>query len=317
VTATLLLLTLAAAHLTGVRQGLRVHNAAVALKLGIILAFLILAWFRGSDRPPPAMELAPVPGQPGAAGVGAFAVALIWVSFSYSGWNAAVYVGGEIRDPERTLPRALLLGTLAVTGLYLLLNAVFLRAAPAHALAGRLDVAVVAAQAMGGSRFATWLAGLVAVALIAHVSALTFTGPRISARMAADGYLPSFLSMTAGSPRAALALQTVAALAMLWSATYDRLLTYIGFTLSLSTAATVVGLIRLRRREGSALRVPGWPWVPILFLVATLGAAAFSMATRALENLVGLGVILAGLVAWRLTVAHASRRQAHSRDPAA
>jgi APA family basic amino acid/polyamine antiporter len=87
---------------------------------------------------------------------------------------------------------------------------------------------------------------------------------------------------------------------MLWSATYDRLLTYIGFTLSLSTAATVVGLARLRRREGPGLIVPGWPWVPGLFLLAVLWMAVFSVARRPVESLAGFATIGLGWVVWRM-----------------
>ena len=91
---------------------------------------------------------------------------------------------------------------------------------------------------------------------------------------------------------------------MLWSATYERLLTYIGFTLSLSTAATVVGLIVLRRREGPQLAVPGWPWVPGLFLLVVLWMASFSVVRRPAESLVGFATMGLGWIAWRI-----SRRQ--------
>ena len=235
---------------------------------------------------------------PPAFSPGAFAVALVWVSFSYAGWNAAIYVAGEVRDPERTLPRSLLLGTGLVTLLYLGLNAVFVLSAPPAELAGHLEVGRVAAQALGGRPWADAVTGLVALALVTSVSSMLMAGPRVYARMAADGFLPRWLEGGTGPPWRAVAFQAAVALAMLWSATYDRLLTYIGFTLSLSSAATVVGLVRLRRREGASLRVPGWPWVPGFFLVAVLWMAVFSVARRPLESLVGIATIALGWGAW-------------------
>ena len=87
---------------------------------------------------------------------------------------------------------------------------------------------------------------------------------------------------------------------MLWSATYDRLLTYIGYTLSLSTAVTVVGLMLLRRREGPSLRVPGWPWVPVLFLAAVLWMTVFAIVRRPVESLLGIGTLALAWVVWRV-----------------
>jgi APA family basic amino acid/polyamine antiporter len=84
----------------------------------------------------------------------------------------------------------------------------------------------------------------------------------------------------------------------LWSSTFDQLLTYIGFTLGLSTAATVVGLIRIRLQEGPQLRVPGWPWVPSSFLIVTLAITGFAIARRPKESFAGLATILLGLLAW-------------------
>lgn len=97
-------------------------------------------------------------------------------------------------------------------------------------------------------------------------------------------------------------MQGVLALALLWTSAFDSLLTYIGFTLSLSTAATVAGLVRLRLREGEGLWVPGWPWVPGVFLVSVLGTLVFAVGRRPWESVVGLGTIVLGGLAWRWQV---------------
>ncbi len=231
--------------------------------------------------------------------VAAFGVSLIWISFSYSGWNAAVYIGGEIKDPERTIPRSLLLGTALVTLLYLGLNAVFVFSAPVAELAGKLDVGRIAARAIGGAYLEEAVAGLIALALVSSVSSLVMAGPRVYAQMAADGVLPEWLAVKSGPPRAAIALQAGLALFFLWSATFDALLTWIGFTLSISTAATVAALIVLRKREGNAISVPGYPVVPWLFLAGVTAMTVFTVIQRPMESLVGFATILAGLAAWQ------------------
>ena len=292
VSGTLLLLAFSWLHAAHVRRGAWVQNAAVLLKVALITLFIGFAFSR-----------LPVPVGRATADfpLSAFGVSLVWISFSYSGWNAAVYVGGEVRDAERNLPRALLLGTVLVTLLYLALNAVFVFAAPVEQLAGRLEIGRIAGEHLGGPVLANAVSALVALTLMMSVSSMVMAGPRVYARMAADGYLPRWLRTGPGPPRAAIYFQGGIALLLLWTATFAGLLTYIGFTLGLSTAATVIGLVRLRRREGASLRVPGWPWVPALFLLSVLGTTAFSIALRPVESLLGAATIGIGWLAWRMS----------------
>lgn len=249
---------------------------AVILKVLLIAGFATLAFTRLA---PP--EATPLP----RFSISTFAITLVWISFSYSGWNAAIYIGGEVRDPERNLPRALLLGTGLVMLLYLALNTVFVFSAPVDKLAGKLEIGRIAAETLGGPGWANAVTALVALALVSSVSAMVMAGPRVYARMAADGYLPGWLAAAEGPPRASIAFQMILALALLWSATYEVLLTFIGFTLSLCTAATVLGLFRLRLREGRQLRVPGWPWVPGLFLLSVILIAVLAIVQITLPAL--------------------------------
>jgi APA family basic amino acid/polyamine antiporter len=259
------------------------------VKVVLIVGFAVLA----GTRLPEAKPIASVD-TPWAA----FAVSLVWISFSYSGWNAAIYIAGEVRDPERTLPRSLLAGTTLVMVLYVALNAVFLFAVPAEKISGQLEVGRIAAEALGGKVWAETVSGLVALVLISTVSAMVMAGPRVYARMAEDGYLPGVFRAQNGPPRMAIALQCLLALVLLWSSQFDSLLTYIGFTLGLSTAATVVGLMKLRLRDNT-LKVPGWPWVPTLFLLFVLWMTVFTILRKPKESAVGLGTLVVGWVAWR------------------
>lgn len=269
-----------------VEIGARLQNGVVGLKLLAILAFIAFGWLHLPARPP-LVELRPFE-------IGAFSVALVWISFAYSGWNAAVYVAGEVRDPDRTLFRSLWLATALVTGLYLALNAIFVYAAPVAELAGRPDIGAVAAEALGGAGLRRALSALVVVALFTSVSSMTMAGPRVYARMAEDGLFPVWFKSQAAVPRAAVTLQVGLALAVFWVAPLAQLLSYIGFTLGLSAAATVFAAVVARRRVGpKVMPFPGYPWIPAIFIGFTLIAAAFMATRRPSEALLGLLTVAA------------------------
>jgi APA family basic amino acid/polyamine antiporter len=293
VTGSILLVAVAAVHAAHVRRGAAFQTAAVFLKLCLI--GILLGWGGGHLHPQAAAGTGEVP-------FGAFAVSVLWVSFSYSGWNAAVYIGSEVRNPERELPRALVLGTVTVTAVYLALNTVFVYAAPVEQLSGKLEIGRAAAEALGGSSFADFVTSLIALSLATTVSSMLMAGPRVFARMADDGCLPRWFSFPAqGPPRRAILLQCAVALVMLWTATFRTLITYVGFTLGLCSAAAVAGLIRQRRLEGPRLQVPGWPWVPATFVGTMAIISGMTMLQKPLASAIGLGTILIGGLGWHFT----------------
>jgi len=270
---TLAIAAAGAIHGMRFREGVWLQNVAVALKLLLIFAFI-------------AFGLSVIPAREAAAPRsvdfvwGAFAVTLVWISFSYSGWNAAVYIAGEVRDPERSLRRSLLLGTSVVMVLYLGLNTVFLYAVPVADLAGRAEVGAIAARALGGASLERGVSMLVALALFTSIWSMVMAGPRVYAKMAEDGLFPQVFRAGDEAPQAAIALQAGAAIAVVWLSGLAELLSYIGFTLGVSAAITVSALVFLRLREGAErIRVPGFPLVPFAFVAATLWAAGF-MALR-------------------------------------
>jgi basic amino acid/polyamine antiporter, APA family len=290
---TMVILIAATVHAFSVGAGARAQAIAVALELLVISLFA--GFGLGQVVSNNAHNLG-VPGHPLALGV-----ALIVVSYSYQGWNAAVYVAGEVREPHKNLPRALILGTGIVTLLYLGLNAVFVLGAPALLIANKIDVGRIAALVLGGQSLAKLVSAMIAFALAVCMSSLLMSGPRVLARMAGDGFLPRLLACRPGQPpRMALLGQVVLALVALWTATFSSLLTYVGFTLSLVAAACVVGLMWQRRKQGPALAVPGWPWVPLVFLFFVVGATTFTVAERPRESLVGFATLGVGLLAYRL-----------------
>jgi len=275
-------------HGLQLRTGVILQNTAVGLKLALIGGFVLL----GALRIPSHADSALLP----EAGfeLGAFAVTLVWISFAYSGWNAAVYIAGEVREPERNLHRSLWLATGVVMLIYLALNAVFLYSAPAQTLAGKAEIGAIAAEALGGTALRQAVSVLVALALFTSISAMVMAGPRVYARMAEDGLFPRRLGVAGEVPRAAVALQVGLAVLVAWVSDLRELLGYIGFTLGISAAATVAGLIALRRREGPLrVPVPGYPWVPGLFIITTLTAAGFMAARQPFEA--GMGLLTIGL----------------------
>lgn len=202
----------------------------------------------------------------------AFAIALIYVSFAYSGWNAATYVAGEIEQPGRTLPLALVVGTVAVTILYLAINAVFLVAAPADALAGQVEVGHIAAVHLFGSGAGRFLSAVIGLGLVSTVGALVMTGPRVYEAMGQDHPRLKVLSWRTerSGPVVAIGLQAGLAIVMVLTSTFEALLTYIGAVLSAFAALTVAGVFVMRRREPEMerpYRTWGHPVTTVVFLL--------------------------------------------------
>ena len=277
-------------HGLRLRTGLVLQNVAVGLKLLMIAAFIVLGFLRIPAQPDS------VAIEPRGFELTAFAVTLVWISFAYSGWNAAVYVAGEVREPERNLHRSLCLATGLVVVMYLTLNAVFVYSAPVATLAGRAEVGAIAAEALGGRALRQIVSVLVSLALFTSISSMVMVGPRVYARMAEDGLFPRLFSKGDEVPAMAVALQVALALLVVWMSGLRELLGYVGFTLGISAAATVGGLIALRRREGPE-RVPirGYPWVPGIFVLATLAAAGFMAAREPLQAGMGLLTLCLGV----------------------
>lgn len=285
-------------HTSGTTIGSRVQVAIVAVKIAALMALVGIGASHLPTTPPVS---------PPTFDLGAFAVTSMWVSLSYSGWNAAVYVAGEARDPTRTVPRGLVGGTLVVTALYLALNAVFVHAAPLDELAGVQDVAAVAAAALGGAPLETFVRGVLVLALVTSITSMVMIGPRVYARMADDGLLPRRLAFTGDVPAAAIWTQVVLAVAVLWLSGLRAQLTNLGWLLGVCTALAVVGLIRLRRREGAErVPVPGWPVVPVAFLALVLGLAALALRAAGDVLAPALGVVGSGVVVY--AVMRATRR---------
>jgi len=267
--------------------GAGVQNTAVILKL--LLLALFLGW--GAF----AIDWGTQPSRPVASdsGILAFAQALVWISLSYSGFNAAVYVAGEATAP-RVVARSLVAGTGVVVLLYLLLNAFFVLGAPASEISGQPDVAARAAKWIGGTGFETFTRLIISLALVTSVLSMMMAGPRVYGKMAEDGIIPRVFILREDRVWPAVLLQMSLALLLVFVGSLQDLLGYLGLTLSLS-AAVAVGSLFLGER------VRGWPSLPpALFVIATLGAATLLIVRDPSQALATGVTVLLGAAAYHL-----------------
>jgi APA family basic amino acid/polyamine antiporter len=294
-----LVAALTAAHMIHVGFGARLQTVVTTFVVALILTFVAAAATSDHGSVSHLSLSVPAPAGDGVTSAGAIALGLITVGYAYCGWNSVSYVAGEIHDPARTLPRALVAGTGGVTLIYLVLNFVFLWAVPPAALSGQVEVAFVAATALFGPRGGALMSWLVALAVAGCVSAMVLAGSRITVAMAEDGALFRALGRRGrlGAPTAAVALQgTIAALAAA-TVELDAILVYVGFTLNLVAGASVVAAWALRRRQPDAARpyrALGWPLSGALFLALVFAMTVLAVRERPRESAAGLATLVAG-----------------------
>ncbi|MBK8262086.1 MAG: amino acid permease [Nannocystis sp.] len=294
-----LILGLALLHALRVRIGGAAQDLVTALLVAMIVAFIAAGLWVGDLRwltAPAERSTLEALASP------EFAVGLVFVSFAYSGWNAAAYLAGEIERPSESVPKALVLGTGAVALLYVGLNLVFLIAGPPAALAGVVEVGYVAALGLFGPTIGALMTVVVALGLLTTVSALMMAGPRVYEAMGADyprlGALASRSGSARAGPTAAIVLQVAVASVMVLTAAFDELLAYMGLTLALSSALTIAGVFVLRRREPALARpYRTWahPWTTSLALALMLWMAIHTVGSRPVTALVAAATALGGL----------------------
>jgi APA family basic amino acid/polyamine antiporter len=297
--ASLTVIAAAAVHGFRVRTGTRVQDGLVVIKLVMLVAFLAFAMISLRE---PWRGLSTAASPPAGSLVSTFAVTLMWISLSYSGFNAAIYITGEVRDSGPTVRRALWVGTLIVTTLYVVLNSVFVLAPPSEMVAGKQDIAAEAARYIGGERFQILFRFTILLSLGTSVLSLMMTGPRVYAKMADDGVLPAWFRSGKELPRLAIVAQAILAITVIQLASLRQLLSYLGLTLSLSAALTVISLLLLRHR-GDKVYVPFYPWPPLIFVIGTLVISAIAGAKNPIEFAVAAATLGVG------AAAYASRRR--------
>jgi basic amino acid/polyamine antiporter, APA family len=285
-------------HLFGIRVEEIFQNSSTFLKIALIVGLIVAGFLAAQHQK---LDLTPGMGALAAIFSPPFAVNLVYVMYSYSGWNAASYITEEVQDSAKNVPLALLAGTVIVTFFYVVLNYVFLLATPKEALAGKLQVGLIAGQAIFGPIGGNIVSALIAVGLIATISAFAWIGPRITKRMAED--LPKLQvlkrSSSSGTPYVAIVFQLIIVTILVLIGKFDAVLAYTQLILLLCSFLAVLGLIVLRIREPGLKRpykVWLYPITPIFFLVITLGIMVFVVYDKPTESLLGLITAIAGLI---------------------
>ena len=230
-----------------------------------------------------------------------FFVSLCFIFASYSGWNAATYISGEIKDPQRNVPRSLIMATLIVTVLYVLLNAAFLYSTPVAKLANQVKVGLIAGTEIFGPSGGKIVGALVCLGLISAVSAMMWIGPRVTMVMGEDVSLLRFFAHKTknGVPARALIVQTLVATFLLFTGTFEKVVLFIQFSFTLCSFLAVLGVIVLRFTQPGLprpYRTWGYPVTPVIFMAITLWMLVFQLIDKPMESLLGLAMMLAGLV---------------------
>ncbi|NNF16116.1 MAG: amino acid permease [Gammaproteobacteria bacterium] len=298
-----LVVILSLAHASNHRRSGSTQFVFTVLKISMIVGFSVLALFLADGQT--AIRFVPKISDAAEMTGSAFAVSLIYVSYSYSGWNAATYFSDELENPQRSLPWVLLTGCAIVTALYVLLNFTFLWVAPADALRGQIEIVYIAAAYAFGDSVARVISAFMSLLLISTVSAMILAAPRVLQTIGQDFRAFRWLSRTNEDNIPYLAVYTQAAIALLLilTATFESILVFSGFILALNTFATVVGLFVLRRREAGStetFRVWAWPLPAVLFLCLTGWIIVHIVLNRPVEALAGAGIIVAGFVMYYL-----------------
>lgn len=293
---------LALVHVIGVRPGTRLLTSLAVLKLALIAGLLVLA---AASQSGDWRHFVPFASRPSAAPpFGPAAVgALIGAFFSFGGWWEVTKIAGEVRDPSRTMPRALLIGLAIVTLVYILTTLAFIYVIPIAGIgSGDAFVAQVGAVLMGRSGGVA-VAGIVVVCVLGSLAAVLMLGPRVYFAMAEDGLFPAAAAAIHprfGTPARAIAAQAVLASILVGLGTFDTIVAYFIFITVVFIAATVAAVFALARRD-PAFRVPGHPWTALIFLLMVGGLLGLLALNNPLQAALGVGLVAAGIPVFHLT----------------
>lgn len=303
--ATVLIISMTAIHATSHKNSSNLQSFFTAGKILLIIIFSAAALYSVGTMQdvrylPDKSDISLFTG-------GAFAVSLIFVGYAYTGWNAATYLTSELENPKKTLPRVLLIGTGVVMICYLMLNYVFLSVAPMDAMSGKIEIGYIAATFAFGDIGATIMGISLSLLLISTVSAMIVAAPRVLQVLGEDYSLFRFLSRQNDHqiPAMAIWFQSVMALVILWSATFESILIFSGATMALNSLAVIFGVFVLRRKDSGAdennFRIPFYPLPPVIFIAITVWTLIYLAIGNPTEIAFSAGVIITGVLGYFLT----------------
>ena len=300
ITATTLIMLMVLIHTRTYRESSSGQYLLTLLKLLLIAAFVLTAFATGSDFSHQVTGASLL--NAGEILSGAGAIALIYVTYAYSGWNAATYILGELEHPKRDLPRALIVGCALVTVLYVLLNTAFLTSASISSMTGEVEIAFIVAETVLGESGAFIVSLLLSGVLISTVSAMIMAGPRALQRLGQDYRGLAWLGKTneGGLPTNAIVFMGLVALGFLWTSTFEQILLFAGLVMAANTFFTVVAVFVSRRRRtdrpygGSIFTMPWYPLPALIFLAITGWTVLYTAIQYPVQLLVTAAVIALG-----------------------
>ncbi len=299
ITAAVIIFLVTLPNLAGQHQSAWTQNLTTILKLGLFVMLMALTFLFGRGQLSRLSDGQPI----GKVGLGNAATQLFYVMFAYSGWNAASYLAGEVKEPGKTLPRSLLLGTALVTVLYLALNLVFAYAVPLADVGfeNAVQVPTLAIENLLGSRASNVFSILLGLAFLSTISAFIITGPRIYYAMAKDGLFPSIagrVDAKGGVPVYAMIAQSLCAVTILFITDFENLYKYASVGLSIFALLFIGAVYMLRWRQPEMerpFRVLGYPIVPAIFMTVILFMTIFAFEQWPKTSIFSLTSILAGI----------------------
>jgi APA family basic amino acid/polyamine antiporter len=282
-------------HYFGLRSGSRVQNFLTVLKIGLILVFVIAGFAFGEGsfghfRPQDGDSFP-------ATNAKTIGLALMWILFAYSGWNASTYVGSEVYNPVKNIPRSLLIGTFSVTVLYLLLNILYVYAVAPLEMKGVISIGGLTANNLFNRSMDQLFSLFIALILLSAISVLTIIGPRVYFAMAQSGHFFGMARRINRSrvPGISILMQSSLAIIYVISGTFDQIITFLSFSLGIFPILVVIGVFKLRMQKQSVMRMPGYPLLPAFFILSSAIILVLAFLERPVESSIALGVVIVGI----------------------
>ncbi|MDP4223728.1 MAG: amino acid permease [Bacteroidota bacterium] len=288
-------------HYRGIKYGARIQNALTLLKVFLIVILLTAGLSSGNGNFSNFSKGGDVPS--GLAGWKTIGLSLMWIMFAYSGWNASTYLGAEIKEPARILPRSLIYGTGIVVILYLGINFLYIYSIEPQAMKGIISIGGLAMGNLFGKPAEVLFSILIAFALFSSLSAFIIIGPRVYYSMAKDGLFfrsvakihPKFLV-----PSNSILLQGLIASVLAVSGTFEQVLTFMGFALGIFPIMTIAGIWKLRKNGSSAVKLKGFPITQLAYIITGILILVLSYLERPIESSIALGTVAVGIPVYYL-----------------
>jgi APA family basic amino acid/polyamine antiporter len=285
-----------AIHVRGLKFGANVQNVLTILKVSLIAGLIFAGFVFGQGSWHHFSQ--GVDFQLGFGGWKVIGLSLMWIMFAYSGWNASAYIGSEVKNPSKNLPRSLIVGTGIVILLYFCLNLIYVYASSPGEMEGVISIGGLAAGNLFGQSFEKILSMMISFALFSSLSAYIILGPRVYYSMARDKIFFRFTSdvhKKYGVPAKSIILQGAIAGVMVLFGTFDQLLTYMGFSLGIFPLLAVLGVFKVRRLKLSPYKMPGFPFAPALYILSGVVILILAFFQRPTESSIAILTVLVGI----------------------